>query len=83
MKKRTRQKASAANEARPALLGALACLAAVFPDESTRPSLRWLRRMQAKRLLPFYKIGGLVFFDPEEVRAAINRDFRINSIGEN
>jgi hypothetical protein len=39
--------------------------------------------MQAKRLLPFYKIGGLVFFDPEEVRAAINRDFRINSIGEN
>ncbi len=36
-----------------------------------RPSLRWLRTMQMEGKLPSHKIGRLVFFDPQEVRAVI------------
>ena len=53
------------------LLNAPALLEEVFPDQSSRPSVRWIRIMQAKRLIPYYKVGGLVFFDPDEVREAL------------
>jgi len=43
----------------------------LFSDES-RPSLRWLREQQAARRIPFVRLGRLVFFDPEQVRAAMN-----------
>lgn len=33
-------------------------------DESSRPSLRWLRDQQRNRTVPFCKIGRRVFFDP-------------------
>jgi hypothetical protein len=64
------------------LVGAEECLKRIFPDESTRPSLRWFRSLQAKRLVPFRKISRLVFFDEDEVRNAIDRNFRVNAIGE-
>jgi len=64
------------------LMGAEELLKAVFPAESTRPSLRWLRRMQARRLVPFRKVGRLVFFDPEEVRRALDRNFTVRALGE-
>ena len=54
------------------LLDAQRLLETVF-EESSRPSLRWLRDQQAKRAIPFIKLGRLVFFDPIEVRAALNR----------
>ena len=56
------------------LVGAETCLEIVFPDKSTRPSLRWLRELQHKRLIPFRKIGKLVFFDPVEARRALDRE---------
>lgn len=37
--------------------------------------------MQAKRLVPFRKIGRKVYFDPEEVRRAIDTQFKVESIG--
>lgn len=43
----------------------------LFSDEC-RPCLRWLRDQQAARRIPFVRIGRLVFFDPEQVRAAMN-----------
>lgn len=42
-------------------------------EEDCRPKIRWLRNMQAKRIIPYYKIGHLVFFDPEKVREALVR----------
>ena len=63
------------------LVGALPLLEITFPDEKTRPSLRWLREMQAKRLIPFRKIGRLVYFSPEEVRQALDQ-FKVETIGE-
>ena len=41
-------------------------------DESCRPSLRWLRTQQKRRAIPSCRIGRLVFFDPDAVRAALN-----------
>ena len=37
-------------------------------DESSRPSLRWLRDQQRNRTVPFCKIGRRVFFDPQIVK---------------
>ena len=61
------------------LLDASACLAALFPDESSRPSLRTFRKWQANSYFPVHKIGRMTFFDPEQVRAAIERRFKIDA----
>jgi hypothetical protein len=59
------------------LVGAQACLDLLFPDGASRPSLRTFRQWQANRYLPFHKIGRRTFFDPEQVRAALDRRFKI------
>lgn len=61
------------------LVNAESCLRIVFPDESSRPSLRYLRELQAKRLIPWKKIGRLTFFDPAEVRRALDRQFTVQT----
>lgn len=48
-------------------------------DEYSRPSLRWLRQMQAQRKVPYVKIGRLVRFDVEQVRAALEQDCTVHS----
>ena len=40
-------------------------------EETSRPSLRWLRKMQAEKKVPYIKIGRLVRFDVEEVRTSL------------
>ncbi len=61
------------------LLNDRALLAALFPDESSRPGVRWLRGMRQRRLVPFYRIGGrMVLFDAGEVREALERQFKVN-----
>ncbi len=62
-----------------ALVGAETCLCLVFPDEATRPCLRFFRELQRKRLVPFKKIGRLTFFDPVEVRRALDRQFSVHA----
>jgi hypothetical protein len=36
-----------------------------------KPSLRWLRTQTKAKVIPFIRIGHLVFFDVEMVRAAL------------
>jgi len=43
----------------------------VLFEESSRPTLRWLRDQQKNRRIPFTKIGRFVFFVPAQVRAAL------------
>ena len=43
----------------PKLVDANGLLEALF-DEQSRPSLRWLRQMQAQRKIPYVKIGHCV-----------------------
>jgi len=40
-------------------------------DEKSRPSLRWLRGQTKAKVIPHIRIGHLVFFDLEMVRAAL------------
>lgn len=40
-------------------------------DPGARPSLRWLRAMTKAKAIPHIRIGHLVFFDVEMVRAAL------------
>jgi hypothetical protein len=40
-------------------------------DPSCKPSLRWLRTQTKARAIPFVRIGHLIFFDVELVRAAL------------
>jgi len=60
------------------LVGAEDCIKIVFPCESSRPGLRTFRQWQANRFFAFHKIGKRTFFDPEEVRAALDRRFKIS-----
>ena len=60
------------------LVGAQACINLLFPDEASRPALRTFRKWQANRYFPVHKIGRSTFFDPEQVRAALDRRFKIH-----
>jgi hypothetical protein len=42
-------------------------------DESSRPSLRWLRRQQKRRTIPFIRIGRLIWFSPSQVWTHLQR----------
>jgi hypothetical protein len=52
------------------LVGAKQLLEEVF-DESSRPSMRWLRGQTKARAIPFIRIGHLVFFEVDMVRSAL------------
>lgn len=55
------------------LVTAQKLLELIWPDEDCRPCLRSVRSWTASRVLPHIRIGHLVYFDPEAVRAALDR----------
>lgn len=52
------------------LVSAEVLLDQVF-DPQSRPSIRWLRTQTKAKTIPFVRIGHLVFFDVDMVRAAL------------
>lgn len=60
------------------LIGESALRAAIWPDPESRPSRRWFLELKAKGLVPFVRIGRRIFFDPAEVRAALDHQFKVN-----
>ena len=52
------------------LVDANGLLEALF-EANSRPSVRWVRQMQAQRVIPYLKLGHLVRFDVEAVREAL------------
>lgn len=64
----------------PTLLGIKPTLEAVFKDPSTRPSLRTFASWKAQGFIPSVKIGKLVYYDPIQVRKAIDKRFTIEAI---
>ena len=54
-------------------------LATLWPDEETRPTLRWLRKMTATRSLPFVKLGHRVWFDVQRVRRHLDKKFTVEA----
>ena len=55
------------------LVDARRCLEVVFPDKKSRPSIRFFWKLKAAGKIPFIKIGRLTFYDPAEVRRALDR----------
>lgn len=47
------------------------CIAAIWPVETSRPSVRTFREWQAARIIPHHKVGKMVFFNPVAVRQAL------------
>jgi hypothetical protein len=43
----------------------------LFPNEQCRPSMRWLKTQEAKRAIPFMRLGRLIYYNPEVARAAL------------
>ena len=62
------------------LVDASTLLAVIWPNETSRPSLRWLREQQRKKSIPYLKVGHKVFFSPVKVRAALERNFEVRSL---
>ena len=60
------------------LVDAKGLLEGLFEPEC-RPSIRWVRQMQAQRKIPYIKIGHLVRFDVEEVRIALNENCKVSA----
>lgn len=57
-------------------------LKVLWPLETSRPTLRWLRSMQERRLVPFKRVSRRIFFDPAEVRAVLDRNCSVEAIGK-
>jgi hypothetical protein len=53
----------------------------LFPEEETRPTMRWLRKMTATRSLPFIKIGNRSWFNVADVRRHIEYKYRVSPEG--
>lgn len=53
------------------LVNAEGLLKTIFPDENSRPTVRWLRGQQKAKTVPYLKLGRLVMFDPDQVREAL------------
>jgi hypothetical protein len=66
-------KALIASKPLPELLSASRLLERLWPDQASRPSLRWLREQQRRRAIPVVKWGVRTFFVAEDVAAAIEK----------
>jgi len=63
------------------LVSAQQLLEQVFAPEC-KPSLRWLRTQTKARAIPHIRIGHLVFFDVQMVRAALTHRRRSPTLGQ-
>jgi hypothetical protein len=64
----------------PTYVGIQPALEAVFPDASTRPSLRAWNELRAKGYISYLKIGKRVFIDPATARKELAKRFTIEAI---
>lgn len=62
----------------PRLVDAHGLLHALFAPEC-RPTVRWVRQMQAQRKIPYLKIGHLVRFDVAKVKEALDQECSVST----
>jgi len=78
MSKETRVEIEGPIDAPKGLVGEERCRELVWPDEKSRPSRRWFLELKARGQLPYHRVGRRIFFDPDEVRKALDRQFKVN-----
>jgi hypothetical protein len=64
----------------PAYVGLEECRKSVFGTGSEAPSKRTFLEWKARGYYPFIKVGKRVFANPEDVRRALERRFKVNAI---
>jgi hypothetical protein len=52
----------------------------LFPSQASRISLKWFMRLRYKNLIPYRKFGSRLFFNPAEVRRALDKIFKIEAV---
>ena len=63
------------------LVGAIALLEILFPDEASRPKASTLDRWRRRGLVPYHRVGGRkVFYDPQLVRRALDKNFKVEEV---
>lgn len=62
------------------LVDAKTCISIIFPIQESAPSIRTWWKWKSNRWIPYVKLGKCVFFDPTEVRKAIDKRFTIKAI---
>jgi hypothetical protein len=65
------------NSSETQLVGIRTCLEIVFPDPKGRPSFRNFNEWKARGYIPYHKIGKRIFMCPQQVRAALDKQFEI------
>ncbi|MEI6673707.1 MAG: hypothetical protein WCO57_00870 [Verrucomicrobiota bacterium] len=66
--------------ASPTLVGLEEGRKSVFGTGPESPSKRTFAEWKAKGFFPYVKVGKRVFVDSEQVRAALERRFKINAV---
>ena len=56
---------------RARLVSAPKLLEVIWPDQECRPCIRSIRSWTASRILPSIRVGGLIFYDVDQVKAAL------------
>jgi hypothetical protein len=54
------------------LVGKQQLLVELFPNPTDRPTVRWLDQQCKARVIPFIRLGRLIWFDVPAVRASIS-----------
>lgn len=67
------------NSSQKQLVGINRCREILFPDTASAPGKRTFAEWMARGYFPVVKVGRRVFLDPEEVRASLDRRFKINA----
>ena len=68
------------HEHHPALVGLEEGRVAIFGNGPEASSKRLFAEWKAKGFFPYLKCGKRVFLDVEQVKAALNRRFKINAV---
>jgi hypothetical protein len=61
------------------LVDAITCIDLIFAGSRRKPSMRSFLEWKKRGLIPFRKVGHLVFYDPHEVRAALDKQCRVKA----
>ena len=59
------------------LHGIDATIERVFPDPAGRPSKRTFEAWKRAGIIPYVKINRKVFYDPSEIRRALEKQFKV------
>lgn len=62
------------------LVGNAELLKIIWPNATDRPCTKTLERMRKRRMIPFVRLGRLIYYNPEKVMQTIQKRFEISAV---